>query len=84
MRHVFWDDVMMVCGSTRSGVFLNIILLLVLVNPLLAAKPPGQGKREKQQRLQVHVEERQSEFVKGKSKRKTLGSVQFTNVDIKY
>lgn len=67
---------MMICGSTRSGVFLNIVLLLVLVNPLLAAKSPGQ-KREKQQRLPVHVEERQSEFVKGKSKRNSE-LVQFT------
>jgi hypothetical protein len=65
LRHVLWHDVMMF-GATRSGIFLNIILLLILVNPLLAAKTPAKKIRQ-----QLAQEERQSEFVKGKSKRRS-------------
>lgn len=55
---------MMMCGSTRSEIFLNIILLLILVNPLLAVKQSNKKEKIRQQAQ----EERQSEFVKGKSK----------------
>lgn len=58
---------MMMCGFTRSGIFLSIILLLILVNPLLAVK--GQSNRKEKIRQQAQEEVRQSEFVKGKSKR---------------
>lgn len=54
----------MMFGATRSGIFLTIILLLILVNPLLAAKTPAKKIRQ-----QLAQEERQSEFVKGKSKK---------------
>jgi predicted membrane protein len=64
LRHVLWHDVMM-CGFTRTGIFLNIILLLILVNPLLAVNRQSNRKEKIRQHLQ---EERQSEFVKGKSK----------------
>lgn len=66
LRHVLWHDVMM-CGFTRSGILLNIVLLLILVNPLLAAKAPANKREKIRQQAQ---EERQSEFVKGKSKKR--------------
>lgn len=65
LRHVLWHDVMMMGGFTRSGILLNFILLLILVNPLLAARPPSNRREKNRQQAQ---EERQSEFVKGKSK----------------
>jgi hypothetical protein len=61
-RHVR-DIMMLSAGLTRAGVFLNLILLLILVNPLLAKTPKGKEKGRQQQQ-----EERQTEFVKGKSK----------------
>jgi hypothetical protein len=62
-RHV--RDVMMLsAGFTRAGVFLNLVLLLILVNPLLAKSTKTKEKGRQQQQ-----EERQTEFVKGKSKK---------------
>jgi predicted membrane protein len=66
LRHVWCRDVMMMsAGFTRAGIFLNIILLLILVNPLLAVRAQSQRKEKIRQQAQ---EERQTEFVKGKSK----------------
>lgn len=67
MRHVLWHDVIMMCGFTRSGVLLSVVLLLVLVNPLLAGNARQTGNKKEKIRQQAQ-EERQSEFVKGKSK----------------
>lgn len=68
VRHVWHvrDVIMMSAGFTRAGIFLNIILLLILVNPLLAVRVQS-SKREKIRQQQAQ-EERQTEFVKGKSK----------------
>lgn len=74
MRHVLWHDVMMMCGFTRSGVLLNLVLLLIFLNPPLAASKRG-GNRQPPQ------EERQSEFVKGKSKRNRLCNYFCPNVE---
>lgn len=66
VRHDLCRDViMMSAGFTRAGVFLHIIFLLILVNPLLAKH---QSKPQKEKVRQQQQEERQTEFVKGKSK----------------
>lgn len=65
MRHVLRHEVMMMCDFIRSGNFLNVVLLLILVNPISAVKNQVNKKEKIRQQAQ---EERQSEFVKGKSK----------------
>ena len=56
----------MLCDFMKLGIVLNIVVFIILVNPLplLASKTPNKRDRE---RLKQQ-EERQSEFVKGKSK----------------
>jgi hypothetical protein len=64
------DVMMMMCHLTRLGIALNIVLFVVLLNPLpILAKVQNNGRRERERnRQQQAQEERQSEFVKGKSK----------------
>lgn len=68
LNYILWHDVMMMCDFTRLGIALNIILFIILINPLplLASRAPNRKERERLR--QQAQEERQSEFVKGKSK----------------
>lgn len=68
LRHDLWHDVIMMSGYNNSGILLNIIIFLILVNPLLAGKIQS-NRRERDRQRQQAQEERQSEFVKGKSKK---------------
>jgi hypothetical protein len=56
----------------KLGIILNIIVFIILINPLplLASRVPN--KRERERIRQQAQEDRQSEFVKGKSKLKRM------------
>jgi hypothetical protein len=66
LRLLLLHNVIMLCDFMKLGIVLNIVVFIILVNPLplLASKTPNKRDRE---RLKQQ-EERQSEFVKGKSK----------------
>lgn len=66
---VLKHDVIMMCNFTRLGIALNIFLYIILINPLplLASKTQSKKDRDKLKHAQ---EERNSDFVKGKSKYK--------------
>jgi hypothetical protein len=67
LRH----DVIMMCKFTRLGIALNIFFYIILINPLPLLASKSQSKKDRGERLRQHGgggEERNSDFVKGKSK----------------
>lgn len=59
----------MLCRYKITGIVINIILLLILIDPILAERRySGKGSREKDRIRLLQQEERQVEFGKGRSK----------------
>lgn len=58
----------MLCDFMKLGIVLNIVVFIILVNPLPLLASKTQNKRDRERLKQQAQEERQSEFVKGKSK----------------
>lgn len=66
---VLKHDVIMMCNFTRLGIALNIFLYILLINPLPLLASKSQSKKDRDKLKQQHAqEERNSDFVKGKSK----------------
>lgn len=73
LRHLVWRDVIMMCDFTRLGIALNIFLYIILIKPLPLLASKGQSRKERERlRHQSNQEERNSDFVKGKSKLTTI------------
>lgn len=68
LRHLVWHDVIMMCDFTRLGIALNIILYIILINPLPLLASRAQSRKNERERLRQNQEERNTDFVKGKSK----------------
>lgn len=64
LRH----DVIMMCKFTRLGIALNIFFYVILINPLPLLASKSQSKKDRERIRQHGGEERNSDFVKGKSK----------------
>ena len=58
----------MLCDFMKLGIVLNIVVFIILINPLPLLASKTQNKRDRERLKQQAQEERQSEFVKGKSK----------------
>lgn len=65
---VLKHDVIMMCNFTRLGIALNIFLYILLINPLPLLASKTQSKKDRDKLKQHGQEERNSDFVKGKSK----------------
>lgn len=63
----------MLCDFVKLGIVLNITIFIILVNPLpLLASKVQHNRKDRDRTKQQSHEERQSEFVRGKSKSKLL------------
>lgn len=65
LRHLY--DVIM-CDFTRLGIALNILLYIILINPLPLLASKTQSRKERERLRHQNQEERNTDFVKGKSK----------------